>query len=50
MLLTRIRFAAALKQICKEYHDRVMGLEGKKYDLEFDVRLKDFQVPSVWWG
>ena len=35
---------AQLKQICKEYHERISKLEYLKYDLEYEVRQKDFVV------
>lgn len=35
---------AALQAILKEYHQRILKLEDCKYDLEFTVRQKDFEV------
>ena len=36
--------SAALKQICKDYHDRVYMCESQKWDLDFEVRKKDYEV------
>ena len=36
-----------LKQICKEYFDRMYMCESEKYDMEFEVRKRDFEV-SDW--
>lgn len=33
-----------LKQICKQYHDRICNLENVKYDLEYVVKRKDVEV------
>jgi len=38
---------AALQQICKEYYDRIAKLENLKYDLEYEVRQKDFVVNEL---
>jgi len=36
-----------LKQICQEYQDRISKLENLKYDLEYEVRQKDFVVNEL---
>ena len=36
--------AGALMAICKEYHDRVMELEGQKWDLERSCKIKVLEV------
>ena len=33
-----------LKQICKEYFDRMYTCESQKYDMEFEVRKRGFEV------
>jgi len=38
---------ATLQAICREYHSRIEAVEGDKYDLEFQVRLKDYQVNEL---
>jgi len=38
---------ASLLAICREYHSRILIVEGDKYDLEFQVRLKDYQVNEL---
>lgn len=35
---------AELQQVCKEYHERLMKLEGEKYDLEYSTAKKEFEV------
>lgn len=37
-------FLDALKQICKEYFDRMYQCESQKYDMEFEVRKRGFEV------
>ncbi|CAG0920122.1 unnamed protein product [Notodromas monacha] len=32
-----------LKDFCKQYHKRITSLEGDKFDLEYEVRKKDFE-------
>lgn len=41
------QFSVELKQICKEYHERITKLENIKYDLEYEVRQKDFVVSDL---
>jgi len=38
---------AALQAICREYHARILSIESDKYDLEFNVRLKDYQINEL---
>lgn len=38
---------AALLAVIKEYHRKIVGLESEKYDLEFLVRGKDFQIKEL---
>ena len=37
-------FLDQLKQICKEYFDRMYTCESQKYDMEFEVRKRGFEV------
>merc|ERR1712117_409757 len=37
----------ALKQICKEYHDRMYMCESQKYDMEFEVRKRGFEINEL---
>ncbi|UYV77965.1 K02A2.6-like [Cordylochernes scorpioides] len=36
--------SAGLQALCKEFHARISKLENAKYDLEYEVRQKDFLV------
>merc|ERR1719357_2051206 len=38
---------ATLKQICKDYHDRVYMCESQKWDLDFEVRKKDYEINEL---
>lgn len=38
---------AALQSTIKEYYRKICSLESEKYDLEFSVRGKDFQVREL---
>jgi len=38
---------AKLQQILKDYYDRMLRLENEKYDLEYDVHKKDFEVRDL---
>lgn len=40
-------FLAQLKQICKDYFDRMYQCESQKYDMEYECRKREFEV---WWG
>lgn len=35
---------ASLESICRDYHSRIEKLEDEKYDFEYIVKGKDFQV------
>merc|ERR1711992_191865 len=37
----------ALKQICKEYFDRMYQCESQKYDMEFEVRKRGFEISEL---
>ena len=39
--------SAALKQICIDYNERVIVCEAQKYDLDFEVRKKDYEVSII---
>lgn len=39
-----IFFIAELKRICTQYHERVYICEGQKWDLEREVRKRDYEV------
>jgi hypothetical protein len=36
-----------VKSILNQYHKRINGLEGEKYDLEYEVAKKDLEVEKV---
>merc|ERR1712001_358569 len=36
-----------LKQICKEYFDRMYACESQKYDMEFEVRKRGFEINEL---
>jgi len=38
---------AALVSLCEEYHKRIGGLEEQKYDLEYTVKRKDFEINEL---
>ncbi|OQR67632.1 troponin I-like [Tropilaelaps mercedesae] len=38
---------AALQTTLREYHRRIIDLEGQKYDLEYEVRQKDFLINEL---
>jgi len=38
---------ATVQQILKDYHKRITELEDKKYDLEYEVRQKDFLINEL---
>ena len=40
-------FVGKLESICREYYSRIAKLEDNKYDLEFDVRQKDFIINEL---
>ncbi|XP_013792358.1 troponin I-like isoform X2 [Limulus polyphemus] len=38
---------ATLQAICKEYHERIQRLENEKYDMEYSVRQKDYEINEM---
>ncbi|XP_013781187.1 troponin I-like isoform X2 [Limulus polyphemus] len=38
---------ATLQAICKEYYERIKQLECGKYDLEYSVRQKDYEINEL---
>jgi len=36
-----------LKAICKEYHERLFLCESQKWDLEYDVRRRDYEINEL---
>ena len=46
LLITLTNILDQLKQICKEYFDRMYMCESQKYDMEFEVRKRGFEVLS----
>uniref|UniRef100_A0A8D8HCT7 Troponin I n=1 Tax=Culex pipiens TaxID=7175 RepID=A0A8D8HCT7_CULPI len=38
---------AELQTICREYWNRMVGLEGDKYDLERGEKLKQFEISDL---
>lgn len=41
-------FVVELKKICQMYYDRVYLCEGQKWDLEREVRKRDYEVQEKW--
>jgi uncharacterized protein (UPF0335 family) len=35
-----------IKRVLKDYHERISTLEDEKFDLEYAVKKKDFEVES----
>lgn len=33
-----------LKSFCHQFHKRIAGLEAEKFDLEYEVARKDYEV------
>lgn len=42
----RFPIVGLLKKICKDYYDRMYICEEQKWDLEREVRKRDFEVPN----
>ena len=40
-----LKFLEDLQRICQEYFDRMYVCESQKYDMEFECRKKDYEVP-----
>lgn len=36
-----------LKQVCKEYHERLFLCESQKWDLEYEVRRRDYEINEL---
>lgn len=43
-MCNRWLFAEAIKRVLKDYHSRIAALEDKKFDLEYVVKRKDYEV------
>ncbi len=39
--------AEQLRQVCKAYFDRVWQCESQRFDLEYDVRKKEYEVETL---
>lgn len=37
-------FIAELEKLCRDFHSRIERLEGDKWDLEHQIKMKDYQV------
>jgi len=37
----------ALREICKEYHERLFLCESQKWDLEYEVRRRDYEINEL---
>lgn len=40
-------YAGDIKSLCEEFHKRVSTLEEQKYDIEYSVHRKDFEVSDL---
>ena len=40
-------FAAELRALCKEFHDRIYQIESAKFDLEKEVEFRDYQINEL---
>ncbi|XP_026668903.1 troponin I isoform X2 [Ceratina calcarata] len=38
---------ASVKSVLTQYHKRIVALEGEKYDLEYEVAKKDFEISDL---
>lgn len=50
LILFNFLFIAELESLCREFHKRIEGLEGDKWDLEHQIKMKDYQVTGAWPG
>lgn len=50
LILFHSLFIAELESLCREFHKRIEGLEGDKWDLEHQIKMKDYQVTGAWPG
>jgi len=46
IILFLINYTETLKRVLREYHNRISALEDKKFDIEYVVKKKDFEVLS----
>jgi len=37
-------YTDTIKRVLREYHNRISALEDKKFDIEYVVKKKDFEV------
>lgn len=47
LLLFSLSLSAELMKICKEYFNRLEKLHSEKYDLEYDVTIRDLEVSRL---
>uniref|UniRef100_W8AX57 Troponin I n=1 Tax=Ceratitis capitata TaxID=7213 RepID=W8AX57_CERCA len=40
-------FTGELQEICEEYYERMYICEGQKWDLEYEVRKKDWEINDL---
>jgi len=38
---------AELESVLREFHERILGLEGDKYDLDKGIKMKDYQINEL---
>ena len=46
IILFLINYTETVKRVLREYHNRISALEDKKFDIEYVVKKKDFEVLS----
>jgi len=39
-----MNYTDTIKRVLREYHNRISALEDKKFDIEYVVKKKDFEV------
>lgn len=44
IILFLMNHTETLKRVLREYHNRISALEDKKFDIEYVVKKKDFEV------
>lgn len=44
IILFLINYTETVKRVLREYHNRISSLEDKKFDIEYVVKKKDFEV------
>lgn len=44
IILFLMNHTDTLKRVLREYHTRIASLEDKKFDIEYIVKKKDFEV------